>query len=430
MKRSLSFERHETALVVAGTALVAGTYGLVRLAYGLFLSDIQASTGLTATQAGYVSSGASVVYCAGALVGLVVGHRPRLLVLGALATACLGSVAMALAPGTAILVPAAVVSSAGAGLASPGLVGVVVRGVAGPRRDRAQAVVNSGTGPGLVVAGLLALVLPDWRWGFAVGALLTAAAGAAVLALDRPRPGAGVLAPTPWSWGALLALRVPAFGALLLGAGSAAVWTYGRDHLVDAGLGTTASVLAWVAVGVGGTATVATAGRQAAIGPTRAWSLTTPVAAVSVAGVGLGAQHPVLAPAACLLFGWGFVAASSALVAWASRLSPGRAASGAAALFVALVLGQAAGSSVLGTIAEHSGMTTAFLVAAATTLAAAACGRQAGAPTDQAAITSSSVEARPGGEATGSPPESRGAAPETTSPPCPTRRAPRAATCG
>ncbi len=76
--------------MVAGTALIAGTYGLVRLAYGLFLSDIQASVGLTSVQAGYVASGASVVYAVGALVGVVADRWPRLVVLAALGTASLG----------------------------------------------------------------------------------------------------------------------------------------------------------------------------------------------------------------------------------------------------------------------------------------------------------------------------------------------------
>ena len=72
MKRALSFEvGRQGALVVAGTALIAGTYGLVRLAYGLFLPDIDASLSLGPTLAALVSSGGSLAYCAGALVGLV-----------------------------------------------------------------------------------------------------------------------------------------------------------------------------------------------------------------------------------------------------------------------------------------------------------------------------------------------------------------------
>src|SRR4051794_9524364 len=181
MKRALSFcHPRELGLVITGTALIAGTYGLVRLAYGLYLSDIQASLGLSSASLGYISSGASVAYAVGALVGLVADRRPRALVLGALLTGSVGSAGMALAPGAAVFVPTAILASAGAGLASPGMVGLVARSVPAPRIGRAQAVVNSGTGPGLVGAAVLAIVLlPHWRWGFAAGALFTAAAGVA-----------------------------------------------------------------------------------------------------------------------------------------------------------------------------------------------------------------------------------------------------------
>src|SRR3978361_386777 len=99
MKRSLSFgDPREVALIAAGTALIAGTYGLVRLAYGLFLSDIQASLRLTSAPAGWGSSGPAVGSCMGALVGLMADRPPRLLVLAAVGTAALGAAGMALAP--------------------------------------------------------------------------------------------------------------------------------------------------------------------------------------------------------------------------------------------------------------------------------------------------------------------------------------------
>lgn len=384
MKRTLLFgNRHEVALVAAGTALIAGTYGLVRLAYGLFLSDIQTSVGLSSVQAGYVASGASVVYAVAALVGMVADRWPRLVVVAALATASLGSVGMAIAPGTATFVPAAIISSAGAGLASPGLVAVVARGIPAGRRDQAQAVVNSGTGPGLVAAGALALVLlPHWRAGFAIGAAFTAAAGAAVLLLSRsssptatdttgePAPGTSA----GRSRRDLVVLRRPALGALLLGAASTAVWTYGRTHLVAEGLGSTASTVAWMALGVGGTATVLTAGRQARLAPPRAWTLTSTGVALSIAALALGPHLLVIALGSCLVFGWGFVAATSALIAWASELVPDRAATGTAALFITLTLGQALGSSAVGVTADHTGRPLAFLLVAAAAALAAACG--------------------------------------------------------
>lgn len=276
MKRSLSSaSSHDTSLVVAATCFIAATYGLVRLAYGLFLPDVQASLGLTTATAGAVSSAASVAYCVGALCGSAAGRRRRVLVAAALTTAVAGSLGMATASGVASFATAAVVASTSAGLASPALVAVVQHHLDGPRGDRAQGVVNSGTGPGLVAAGVLAAALsPDWRTAFVVSAAVSAAAGLAVLLLDGPRgarartqgPEArGVLAPRPQRTGpaAWSRLARPAGGALLLGAASAALWTYGRSLLVGAGLGAGWSTAAWIGVGVGGTVTAATAGLDA-----------------------------------------------------------------------------------------------------------------------------------------------------------------------
>jgi predicted MFS family arabinose efflux permease len=386
MKRALSFYlgRHQ-ALVVAGTCLIAGTYGLVRLAYGLFLPDIQASVAMGTAVAGYVSTGASAAYCVGALVGIAEADRARLLVMGALSTASIGSVGMALAPGMTTFVPSAVLASSGAGLASPGLVAIVQRNLPAARVDRAQATVNAGTGPGLVVAGLLALLLTQWRLGFAVGAAFTAAAGLCVLLLDRrdgaeDRPGRTEDVPVvarPEGRRRLSALVVPATAALLLGAASAAVWTYGRAHLVSAGASGSTSTIAWIAVGVGGTATVLTARLLSAQSPPRAWLLTTLAVAVAVAALGFAPDRYPVAIIACGVFGWGFVAASSALIAWTTRIVPDQAASGTSILFVALVLGQAVGSAAAGVVSDRIGMSATFLLAAIVSVAAASC---AGAP--------------------------------------------------
>jgi predicted MFS family arabinose efflux permease len=380
VKRALSFHQpRELGLVIAGTSLVAGTYGLVRLAYGLYLSDIQASLDLSSWAVGYISSGASVAYSAGALVGLLADRRPRLLVLAALLTGSAGSAGMALASSAAAFVPTAIIASAGAGLASPGLVGVVARSLRAQRRDKAQAVVNSGTGPGLVGAGALALVLlPHWRSGFAVGAVFTAVAGVAVLALDRSRS-----TPTADPGGSsgragrrfVADLRTPAVGALLLGVASAAVWTYGRTQLLEQGASGTWSTIGWMVVGLGGTATVLTAGLLSTLRPGSAWLTTCAGVAVSIATLAIGADRLPVALLACFVFGWAFVAATSALIAWVFSVVPGRAAAGTSVLFITLTMGQAVGSALAGSLADHAGLSLAFLVAAVVAALGAACGR-------------------------------------------------------
>lgn len=398
MKRTLSFGAGPPGraglLVVTGLAFIASTYGLVRLAYGLFLPDVQADLGLGDRAAGYVSSGASLAYCAGALAGLTADRRPRTVLTAAALTGVVGAGGMALAPGAGTFAAAAVLASSSAGLASPALVAIVDRHVAADRRARAQAVVNSGTGPGLVAAGLLAVVLlPDWRVGFAAGAGSTLLCGALVLVLARGRadsspepapptaPGydAGRAAAYPRA-----ALLVPALGALGLGAASAAAWTYGRAHLTAQGLGETATTVAWIGIGIGGTATVLTARHLAARAPRVAWAWTVATVAGALVLLGAAGQVPTLAVVACGLFGWGFVAATSALIAWAGDLRPQAPAGLVAAFFVLLVLGQALGSALAGEVTARNGSDVAFLLAGAVAVLAGAAsvpGRTATEPT-------------------------------------------------
>lgn len=366
-------------LVVAGLAFIASTYGLVRLAYGLFLPDVQADLGLGDRAAGYVSSGASLAYCAGAIVGLVADRRPRTVLVAAALTGVVGATGMALAPGAGAFAAAAVLASSSAGLASPALVAIVDRRVAVDRRARAQAVVNSGTGPGLVAAGLLAVVLlPDWRAGFAAGAAATLLCGVLVLLLARGGSSGPATPETPDAHGygagraATYQLLVPALGALGLGAASAAAWTYGRAHLAAQGLGETTTTVAWIGIGVGGTATVLTARRLASRSPRVGWAVTVATVAGALALLGTAGRTPVLAVLACALFGWGFVAATSALIVWAAELRPQAPAAVTAGFFVLLVLGQALGSALAGEVTARSGSGAAFLLAGVVALAACA----------------------------------------------------------
>lgn len=384
MKRTFSLS---PILVAALTALVAATYGLVRLAWGLHLPDMQEELRFDAGLAGAISSAASIAYCVGALAGfLLAPRRARLLVLLAGGSAALGSAGMALAASTAALAPAAVLASTAAGLASPALVRIVQRGVRPDTVARAQTVVNAGTGPGLVLAGLLALLLvPQWRLAWWAAAAVSLAAAAAVLLLDRSvqaaaRGGiadaeaatrrAGALPPPDW----FRSHRLVVIAALLAGAASAAVWNAGRALLADAGTPAQTSVLAWVALGAGGLAVMPTARRMSALQPPRAWSLTTAVLGLSTLALVAAPGWTAGALAACFAFGWGYTAATGALIAWTAGIDPDRAASGTALLFVLLVLGQATGAAAVGAATTALGFGAAFAGAAVLAGAAAAAG--------------------------------------------------------
>lgn len=369
MKRSFSYRR--VIVVAAGLGLIAATYGLVRLAYGLYLPDVRRDLGLGGDLAGWISAGASIVYCLGAVVGFVLAARvPRALVLAAAVSGGGGALGMAAAGDATTFGVAAVLGSAGAGLASPALVRLVVLTVPEGRRDRAQAVVNAGTGPGLVVAGVLALLLlPDWRAAWAWSGVAALAVGAVLLTAARPAgtvPAPTALPPAGW-W---RAHRVVLAVALLFGAGSAVVWTYGRTALVDAGAPEAVSVSAWIALGVGGAAVTLTARWTDRLRARSTWAVTTGAVAVAVVVLGLSPDTAVLAVAACAVFGWGYTAATGALITWTAEVDADRAAAGTSVLFVALVAGQALGAAGAGALVAGVGTTVAFVSGAAVTAAA------------------------------------------------------------
>lgn len=364
MKRTFSVR--ESALVVAGVALIAATYGLVRLAYGLYLPDVQAELGFDAAAAGGVSAGASVMYCVGAAAGFALAAgRARALTVAAAACAGIGAAGMALAPGFAVFAGFAVLASAGAGLASPALVDIVRRSIAPEGLPAAQSTVNAGTGPGLALAGLLALtLLPQWRAAWLVSAAITLAAAVAVLVLDPRRGREDAVArgrPSP-AW--YRAHRGVLAAALLMGAGTAAFWTFGGLVLAEGAASDIGATLGWIAIGAGGTAVIVTAGPMSALSPRGAWAVTIGAAAAATLALPAASTGLPGALAACALFGWGYTAGSGALIAWTTRIDAAGAPTGTALLFIVLVIGQAVGAAALGFVVANAGHAPAFAAAA------------------------------------------------------------------
>lgn len=357
-------------VVAFALMLIAATYGLVRLAFGLLLPDVQSELGFGADVAGAISAGGSALYVVGAVVGFFAAGAPRVLVATAAGSAALGAAGMALATDTVVFAVAAAVGSAGAGFASPGVVGVLRSHPGTSSRPAFQDVANSGTRPGLVAAGLLALaLLPDWRIVWAVAAVVAVIAGVGVLLTSRSYvPPRGRPAVPPGRW--FLAHARPIAAALALGAGSAAVWTFGRIALVDAGLDADSSAVAWIALGAGGAVVALTSSRTVAWGPRRVWVLTGVLAAVATVSVPLVAESFLAALGACVVFGWSYTAATGALIGWTGDIDAERPAAGTALLFVVLVAGQGAGAAALGGLVEPWGYAGVFAVASVVLLVA------------------------------------------------------------
>ncbi|WP_146362743.1 MFS transporter [Arthrobacter yangruifuii] len=365
---------------VAAVTLIAATYGLARLGYGLFLPAFSASFELTPAVGGLLSSGASVTYCVSAGLGFVYApRRPRLMTILAGTTAALGSAGIAAASSTGFFAAAVLLAGMGAGFASPALVELVQRNTKPIHAAKRQSVVNSGTGFGVVAAGLLALMLgSSWRLAWALIAVIAVAGMLGVLLADVSR-NRGSAEGEPGNDDAgrrerggsrprglqLSELKWPLTAAFLYGIGCAAVWVYGRTLLEDqGGMPVALSAGAWIALGAGGAAAVLTAPWLARHSIRFTWPVTVLATAAATAAIVLAPGSTALAFAAAALFGLAYTAATSVLIIWATATASSSAA-GTSALFISLILGQAAGAALTGALIEASGFGLAFAVAAA-----------------------------------------------------------------
>ncbi|WP_413316719.1 MFS transporter [Agrococcus sp. 1P02AA] len=366
--------------VAAGMALIAATYGLARFGYGLFLPQLSAAFTLSPAVAGLVQAGSFLSYCCAAALAAGIARRPRWGVAAAGASAAAGAAGIALAQSPLALAASVILAGAGAGFASPALVALVQRASAAEHEERAQTTVNAGTGVGIVAAALLLVLAGEqWRAAWGAVALLATAAAVAVLLADRRSVAAPPAEREPREGARLRPLVAPIIAALLAGASSAAIWTFGSTLLTDAApLGPSTPVLAWAILGASGAAGAWAARLVQAWSLRAAWATTslTMVAATLALGLvpGLAPHAGALAGAATLLgaaaFGAGYTALSGVLIVWATRLDPARAAQGTVVLFVALAVGQSSGAAAIGALLEPLTAAAAFAVAGALGVAA------------------------------------------------------------
>ncbi len=353
-------------LVASGLALIAATYGLARFGYGLFLPRFAEAFDMGPGLSGAIQAGSFLSYCVTALLAARLGSRPRLVIVLAGATAALGAAGVAAAPNAEVLAAAVVLAGAGAGFATPGLVTLIESNVESRRQENAQTIVNSGTGAGLVAAGsLLILVGSHWRLGWAaIAAVVILATGATLRSDRKKKPAAPAPAPAPGRK-ELVLLGRPLVAAGLAGASSAAVWTFGRTVLAEGTETELYSIGAWMVLGAFGMLGAAAGSMVQNWSLRTAWTATTALMSAATLLLAAAPGFPAVAYGAAALFGASYIAMSGVLIVWAVRVLPEAGSAGTVALFIALAVGQAAGSLVLGALLQPQAPLPAFGLAAA-----------------------------------------------------------------
>ncbi|WP_181772645.1 YbfB/YjiJ family MFS transporter, partial [Amycolatopsis pittospori] len=251
----------------------------------------------------------------------------------------------------------------------PSLADAVSRVVRVTRRDRAQAVVNAGTGLGVLVSGPVSLLaIGDWRlawWAFAAASALVTLWIARVVPPVREQAKTGLPSPLfPPSTRRLL----PA--AAMLGMASAAIWTFGRDIAVSiGGHGETASTVVWIVLGVVGLAGAFTAELTSRTGLRRTWSAGMILFAVATALFAVATRSLPALIVAAALFGAVYIGLTGVLILWGTRAYPASPAFGVGVAFLMLALGQAAGAPLIGFLGDIADLRVGFLAAAVMAIA-------------------------------------------------------------
>lgn len=362
-------------LTGAGLSLIAVSYGLARFAYGLFMPVFRTEFDLDAATAGAIAAGSYVSYSVAIVLSTVLtprfGARRAAIAAGIIATA--GILMIAAAPSTFVLATGVLIAGSSTGVASPPLAHAVAHTVGPSVRDRTQTVINAGTGVGVAVAGPIALLtLEQWRSAWLVFAVVSAVVTLWVARavpsgpVSRASHGAATLLPRP-----ILAVgsgRLIA-AAALMGLASSAVWTFGRDVLVSTGgMSEGASTTAWILLGAFGVLGAVAGDLTGRVGIRSAWV----VAMLTLgAATGMLAAYPGVVPlawAAAAAFGAAYIGLTGVLLIWGTSVYAQAPAAGVGIAFLAIALGQAAGSPVIGALSEITSPTSAFTVAALTAL--------------------------------------------------------------
>ncbi|WP_251309906.1 MFS transporter [Halomonas sp. NCCP-2165] len=361
-----------TGFAIFGAALIAISYGLARFAFGLFVPPIRDELGLTSSVIGIIGALPLISFLLATLVAPLItdilGARYAAVLSGAFGVAGLSLIGQASGP----LMLGAGVFACGicTGLMMPALTAAMQAIVKRSLHGRVSSVMNAGTSIGVMVAVPTVLFMVGaWRLAYVSFAVLAALGVIAawlflpsvsriVPANAAPPPPIGEL---PWS----RLIRLSLF-AYLMGLVSSAYWIFAPDLVVSlGGLPASATAWLWLAVGVAGLGGAVVADLADRNNPPITQALMLMMLSASLALLAASPDQPLLTAFSALVFGLAYMSLTGLYLMTGIRLLPGRLSVGPVLPFMAVSLGQATGSPLVGGLVEGVGYADAFAIFAA-----------------------------------------------------------------
>lgn len=349
-----------------GAGLIAVTYGLARYAFGLFVPAMRSELGLSPEAVGIVGAMAFVSFALASglapLTAARLGARHAAMVASAFAVTGLALISRA---SDALTLGAGVFACGIAtGLMMPALSAGVEAAVERRLHGRVNAVMNAGTSLGLVACVVPVLIAIDaWRAAYVAFAALALAGLVAVwLALPAVARADHGDAGSPARRGSSFELGRLAVLGFAIGFVGSGYWIFAPDLVVSLGgaVGRTTAVL-WLIVGLAGLAGAWASDLGDRLGGRSTHALALTAMASAFALLAASPERVVVTWVSAAVFGWSFMTLSGLYLVHGIRLLPGRAEWGPVLPFLAIAVGQAAGSPAIGWAIDRVGYADAFV---------------------------------------------------------------------